>query len=336
MRRHRIGDRPRHRRPGREVHDRVGVRAARCRGPRGSRMVPSTSSTSRPRRFSLVAGRQVVEHDDVVAGCRPDARHEVRADEARSAGHDACSRIGCAGYRRPVARLFLSPPDVGDAERELLLDAFDSNWIAPLGPHVDAFEREFAESSAWPPRPRCRAAPPRCTSRSSCSASGPATRCSCRRSRSWRRPTRSRTSAPGRCSSTATRATWNLDPALVDEELDDRARTGTLPAAVIGVDLYGQCADYEPIVGVVRALRRPGDRGRGRGARRDVPGPARRLVRRARRVLVQRQQDHHHERRRHARLPTTRRSIERARYLATQARDPAPHYEHSRSASTTG
>ena len=31
------------------------------------------------------------------------------------------------------------------AEPELLLDAFDSNWIAPMGPHVDAFEREFAE-----------------------------------------------------------------------------------------------------------------------------------------------------------------------------------------------
>jgi dTDP-4-amino-4,6-dideoxygalactose transaminase len=46
-------------------------------------------------------------------------------------------------YRALVTRLFLSPPDVGPRERELLLDAFDSNWIAPLGPHVDAFEREF-------------------------------------------------------------------------------------------------------------------------------------------------------------------------------------------------
>src|SRR5215831_8089789 len=45
----------------------------------------------------------------------------------------------------PVRRIHLSPPDVTDLERELLLDAFDSNWIAPLGPHVDAFEREFAE-----------------------------------------------------------------------------------------------------------------------------------------------------------------------------------------------
>src|SRR5659263_208606 len=39
---------------------------------------------------------------------------------------------------------------MGTAERELLLDAFDSNWIAPLGPHVDAFEREFCETVGVP------------------------------------------------------------------------------------------------------------------------------------------------------------------------------------------
>ncbi len=42
-------------------------------------------------------------------------------------------------------RVYLSPPDAGSVERELLLDAFDSNWLAPLGPHVDLFERELAE-----------------------------------------------------------------------------------------------------------------------------------------------------------------------------------------------
>src|SRR5262249_56241261 len=47
-------------------------------------------------------------------------------------------------------RTYLSPPDVGPRERELLLDAFDSNWIAPLGPHVDAFEKEFAETVGVP------------------------------------------------------------------------------------------------------------------------------------------------------------------------------------------
>jgi dTDP-4-amino-4,6-dideoxygalactose transaminase len=42
-----------------------------------------------------------------------------------------------------MARVYLSPPNTSDRKRQLLLDAFDSNWIAPLGPHVDAFEREF-------------------------------------------------------------------------------------------------------------------------------------------------------------------------------------------------
>ena len=71
----------------------------------------------------------------------------------------------CEGYRRPVDRLFLSPPHVGETERALLLDAFDSNWIAPLGPHVDAFEREFAEMLGVPAAAalveRYRRAPPR-------------------------------------------------------------------------------------------------------------------------------------------------------------------------------
>ena len=41
-------------------------------------------------------------------------------------------------------RIYLSPPHMSPHERELLLEAFDSNWIAPLGPQVDAFEKEFA------------------------------------------------------------------------------------------------------------------------------------------------------------------------------------------------
>ena len=41
-------------------------------------------------------------------------------------------------------RLYLSPPHLGDCEQAYVHDAFASNWIAPLGPHVDAFEAEFA------------------------------------------------------------------------------------------------------------------------------------------------------------------------------------------------
>ena len=42
-------------------------------------------------------------------------------------------------------RIFLSPPHMGDTEKVLLHEAFDSNWIAPLGPQVNAFEKEITE-----------------------------------------------------------------------------------------------------------------------------------------------------------------------------------------------
>jgi len=42
-------------------------------------------------------------------------------------------------------RIYLSPPHMGGKERKYFTDAFDSNWIAPLGPHVDGFEKEMAE-----------------------------------------------------------------------------------------------------------------------------------------------------------------------------------------------
>ncbi|MHA2789723.1 DegT/DnrJ/EryC1/StrS family aminotransferase [Corynebacterium sp. S7] len=44
-------------------------------------------------------------------------------------------------------RIFLSPPDVTQAEEDGLIRAFRSGWIAPLGPEVQAFESELAEYS---------------------------------------------------------------------------------------------------------------------------------------------------------------------------------------------
>ena len=43
-----------------------------------------------------------------------------------------------------MSRIYLSPPDVGPAEVEFVLEAFEANWVAPVGPHLDAFEQEFA------------------------------------------------------------------------------------------------------------------------------------------------------------------------------------------------
>jgi len=49
-----------------------------------------------------------------------------------------------------MPRIYLSPPDLGDREPELVLEAIESNWITTLGPQVDAFERELAEVAGVP------------------------------------------------------------------------------------------------------------------------------------------------------------------------------------------
>jgi pyridoxal phosphate-dependent aminotransferase EpsN len=47
-------------------------------------------------------------------------------------------------------RIFLSPPHISGYEQRFINEAFESNYIAPIGPQVDAFEDEFAEKTGIP------------------------------------------------------------------------------------------------------------------------------------------------------------------------------------------
>lgn len=47
-------------------------------------------------------------------------------------------------------KIYLSSPHMGPAERRYVADAFDTNWIAPLGPHVNAFEAALAQYTGMP------------------------------------------------------------------------------------------------------------------------------------------------------------------------------------------
>jgi dTDP-4-amino-4,6-dideoxygalactose transaminase len=42
-------------------------------------------------------------------------------------------------------KIYMSAPDVGEKEEQAVIRAIRSGWVAPLGPEVDAFEREVAE-----------------------------------------------------------------------------------------------------------------------------------------------------------------------------------------------
>jgi len=149
-----------------------------------------------------------------------------------------------------VSRVYLSPPDVGDEERRLLLEAFDSGWIAPLGPHVDAFEGELAE----------RVGVPHAVALSSGTAALHLALLlvGVRPGDDVLVPTFTFVATANPVTYLGAHPvlvdcdvdTWQISPDLVAAELEDRAKRGALPRAVIAVDLYGQCADYGRLVPV--------------------------------------------------------------------------------------
>ena len=145
------------------------------------------------------------------------------------------------------ARIYLSPPHMSPRERELLLDAFDSNWIAPLGPHVDAFEEEFA----------AQVGAKHAVALSSGTAALHLSLILAGVERGDEVYTSTLTFAATTNAITYVGAkpvlidsdqpSWNMDPELLGEALEAAAQRGKLPTAVVAVDLYGQCADYDRI-----------------------------------------------------------------------------------------
>ena len=225
-------------------------------------------------------------------------------------------------------RIYLSPPHMGGGELDFVKEAFASNWIAPLGPNLEAFEKEFAQYIG--------------VAHAAALTSGTAALhlallllglkrgeevlCSTFTFAASANPILQEGGIPVFIDSEA--RSWNMDPALLREELDARAGSGRLPRAVIVVDLYGQSADYDPI--------------RDACARYDVP-----IIQDSAESLGATYKGERTGKQGRCgvfsfngnKIITTSGGgmlvsedgwmIERARFLATQARDPAPHYQHS-------
>lgn len=225
-------------------------------------------------------------------------------------------------------RVYLSPPHLMGGERELIADALDSNWIAPLGPHVDAFERELAVVTG---RGHVAAL-------SSGTAAlhlalklvgvgeGDEVLCSSLTFSASANAIVYERARPVFIDCDA--ATWNLNPDLLAQELADCKRRGRLPKAVVAVDLYGQCADYDRIVSLCDEYGVPiiedaaealGSSYRGRPA--GSFGRIAVLSFNGNKIVTTSGGG--------ALLSDDEELVRQARFLATQARDPAPHYQHS-------
>jgi len=145
-------------------------------------------------------------------------------------------------------RIFLSPPHMGGEEQAFVKQAFESNYIAPLGPQVDAFEKEFAEYVGIP----------HCVALTSGTAAmhlalnelgvgpGDEVLASTLTFIGSVSPVTFLGATPVFID--ADRASWNMDTELLAQELAECARKGKLPKAVVPTDLYGQCCDLERIL----------------------------------------------------------------------------------------
>lgn len=146
-----------------------------------------------------------------------------------------------------MSRIYLSVPHMGELEQGFVADAFRSNWLSSVGPHIDAFEEEFA----------ARIGRPAVAVASGTAAihmgfrllgvgRGDEVFCPSLTFIATINPAVYQGATPVFLDSE--RRSWNLDPNVLEHALRERAKVGKLPKAVVVVHLYGQTADMGPIL----------------------------------------------------------------------------------------
>jgi len=134
------------------------------------------------------------------------------------------------------------------AEQSLVADAFATNWIAPLGPHVDGFQREFEQAVGSPHALALSSGTAALHLALQLIGVGPEDEVmvSTLTFSASVNPIRYLRATPVFIDSE--RTSWNMDPDLLAAALEQRAKARRLPKAVVVVHLYGQAADLDPIL----------------------------------------------------------------------------------------
>jgi dTDP-4-amino-4,6-dideoxygalactose transaminase len=227
-------------------------------------------------------------------------------------------------------RIYLSPPHMGGKELQYIQEAFDANWISPAGPHLAAFEHELADYLGEQVS---------VAALSSGTAAihlaliilgvkaGDEVICSTFTFSGSCNPIAYQGALPVFVDSE--KETWNMDPALLRKAIEDRLKkTGKKPKAIVVVDLYGMPARLEEILAIAKTYEIPviedaaealGSLHQGRKC--GTFGDFGILSFNGNKIITTSGGG--------ALVSHNKQWIEKARFLATQARDPAPHYQHS-------
>ena len=225
-------------------------------------------------------------------------------------------------------KIWLSPPHMGGRERELVKEAFDANWIAPVGPHISNFEQELSKLSQ--------------NFNIAALSSGTAAIhlalilagvqkndnviCSSFTFSASVNPIKYLGANPIFIDSD--KESWNMCPELLTKAIKDGIKINKKPKAIILVHLYGMPAKLDEIIAVANSFEIP-----------IIEDAAEALGSKYKNQQLGTFADFGIYSFNGNKIITTsgggalvcknKKLIEKAKFLATQARDEAPHYEHS-------
>lgn len=275
----------------------------------------------------LPVQRPITVAEDAAAGTVLAVMDEYQIDHLPVV--NASGRALDVVFRRELSqRVWLSSPHLGEDELAFVDEAFKSNWIAPLGPNVDGFERELAAHVGVGHAAAVSSGTAAlhlglillgvqpgdtvfCSSLTFVGSCNPILYCGAQPVFIDAEP-----------------ASWNMSPIALERAFDAARRAGRLPRCVILVNLYGQSADMDALLPICERYSVPvlEDAAESLGAyyRGRSSGTFGRIgvysfngnkiiTTSGGGMLVADDAD----------------LVARARRLSTQARDPAPHYEHS-------
>lgn len=145
-------------------------------------------------------------------------------------------------------RIYLSSPHMSGEEIEYIKEAFATNWLAPLGPHVNAFEQEIAEyiGSKGAVALSSGTAAIHLALLLLGVTKGDIVFCSSLTFSASANPILYQGAEPVFIDSEP--ESWNMSPVALQKAFDDAIRTGKLPKAVVVVNLYGQSADMDSLM----------------------------------------------------------------------------------------
>ena len=225
-------------------------------------------------------------------------------------------------------KIWLSSPHMGDKEQQFVNEAFDTNWIAPVGPHVNAFEADLCKYTGA----KYAAALSSGTSAIHLAlillgvGKGDTVLCQSMTFSASANPIVYQGATPVFIDSE--KNTWNMNPEFLEEAIVSIKAKGQKPKAIIAVHLYGMPAKMKKIIEI--------------GVKYDIPiiedaaealgshingkkcgtfGTMNVLSFNGNKIITTSSGG--------ALLSDNKALIEKARFLSTQARDNAPHYQHS-------